>query len=365
MKNNKKLRTWPLLHLKKHLHRPGFYLLSAFCLFLLYIFMQVVFPTSERMTYGILARNVENLPLILEKLEDDSDIYTYVLFDDREALNTEVRSGRLDCGFVLDERLNAITDLTKMDRCVDYICSTSTTKGVFLKEKMFAAVYRMVLKQLLLSYANDGVSFKNPSPEIADVLMAAWQKYLSGQETLQVVFEEANVSVGNTEESFGSLVVTRSGLAAKGLALCGMVIFAFAIVFARTRFGTESRQMASALRGRERILWQLLEILMPVLAITVLVIIAYLFILASQGELTGAAGLKYSLAFILYGFVCTVWAGIYSRPFRSEGVYLCSIVCVLLLSIITCRSFINIQNLVPILKISRYFFPVNYLIMLR
>lgn len=189
MKTNK--RKWGLyfrLLVKKQLKSPRIYCLMGLCLLFLLVFQNIVFPASYRMEYGIFLDGAECGQDVLDRLAKD-DLYRYVLVDSREALMDEVRAGRLDCGFVLDKRLDEVETLADLDKRIDYICSTSTTKGSILKEKVFAAYLMSAAKLMLAAYSRDGKTFAQESEELTRDITGLFTGYLERGETLQVIFE--------------------------------------------------------------------------------------------------------------------------------------------------------------------------------
>ena len=132
MKPNRKVRHhFFLALLKRQLKKPGFYLIVLLCLFFLYVFVQVVFPSVERQEFGVYIGDTRNKEQLRAVLKEQEGAFRMVEYPDRESLEEDVTSGKADCGFVLDSRIDEVTSLEHMNGIADYICSTSTLEERF------------------------------------------------------------------------------------------------------------------------------------------------------------------------------------------------------------------------------------------
>ena len=366
--NNRRWRRFYLLLQKRHLKSPKVYCLTALCLLFLYVFQNVVFPTSYRMDYGVYVEDAKCADAVLEILLSD-DLYNCVVMDSRQALYDEVRAGRLDCGFVFDRRMDTITWMRGFDKLIDYVISTSTTKGNVLREKVFAAYLQSAMSMALTEVAADGRSYLDADENTVQEINDYFRHYMNGNETLQLIFEtvdtsETAVSTQQQKDAAAAVEFSLSdvSLLDKFLALCATMIFIAAVIFGRVRFSSECRRMRDAMRGTDREVWPFLSILAQVLPVTVVMLIAYITGLGIYGVLTPGKVLWAVPVFLVYGFACAVWAGVYSRLFTREAMYLGSLVGVIVLSMVTCKPFFRMNMFFPAIDILKWLFPMNYLV---
>ena len=357
--NLKRWGGYCFLLLKKQLRRPAIYVLSALCVLLLVVFHNVVFPSVAQMSYGVYNDDALCGEDIIRTLENADDPYELVRYQSREALTEDVRAGRVDCGFVLDHRLDLVTSLSNLTGIVDYICSTATTKGALLREKVLSSVFRSISGQVLAFLTTNGLTFAQESEALTADMMAAYQRYLDSADTLQLLFETVDTEE-TAEDGFKKLKEQEAGPYQRTLALAGILLFAAALVFARARFGKESKNMTGALRGKDRIAWVFLETLSPLLLAALVILIAALLLMP---PLPVSRILWTALIFFIYAVCCAAWSCLYSLLFRREASFISSMVFVVVFSIITCRAFLDISAMVPALGLLRWFFPVNYLIL--
>ena len=365
--NLKRWCRYYLLLQKRHLKSPRVYCLMALCLLFLYVFQNVVFPTSYRMEYGIYVNGAECADDVLAVLAQDP-LYRYVLTDSREALMDEVRAGRLDCGFVFDQRMDTVTNLKSLNKLIDYITSTSTSKGGVIRELVFAAFVQSAMKQTLTAVADAGESYVPPDGAYAGEIQEIYDGYMKGDQTLQVIFEtvDASETVHTEEEKEAAAAAEFSlsdvSLLDKFLALSVTLIFIAAIIFARVRFLTECRRMQNAMRGLDRAFWPFFNILAQLIPVAAAILAVYLAGLALYGVLTPAKAMLSIPVFALYTLVCAIWAFIYSGIFKKEAMYLGSILGVIVLGVVTVKPFFRVGMFVPAINILKWLFPMNYLL---
>ena len=374
------LTRWTLyagLLLKRQMRGPKVYILSALCIFLLYVFQNVVFPVSYRMEYGVFVDGAVCGEEIIERLKKD-DLYHVLVFDSRKAMEDEVRAGRIDCGFVLDSRLNGVKSLRNLRKLAEYVTSPSTAKGVVLREKVFAAFLASAAGQMLVSFTENGEIFETESDALKQDMERTYRYIHENTEVIEAIFETVDISASEKKENAASAAENerRSSEAAvefalsdvslldKFLGLCGIMIFSAAIIFARSRFSSECRRMVAAMRGADRTAWPVLNIITQVLPVSIAIIAAYIAGMHIYGCLTPALAVKSFVVFLLFGIFCSVWAYLYSLLFRKEAMYLGCIVGIIVLSLLTCKPFFRVGMFIPVVEAMKWLFPVNYLLMI-
>ena len=350
--------------LKRQLKKPGLYLIALLCLLFLYIFDQVVFPSVSQQKYGVVTAEAECEDQLMAILKAQDGVYQVVNYPDRATLEKEVIAGHVDCGFVLDGRIDKVMDLNHMDGLADYISSTATLKGTVLQEKVFAAILQVVSARILEDLTRGKKVYEEESDELTAEVMDYYKYYLDGNETLQIDLEIVQVPEGMADKVARTFRVSDTLPDARRFALCGILIFACALIFARNKFSTESKSIFGALRGAERTRWRFLEIVNPVLIISLGVAAAYLILQLTGGEngkLSVKTGLMTTGILILFGIICAAWAGLYSCIFLREEIYLFTVPVVVILSVVTCPAIINLGGLVPVLGVLKWIFPATYL----
>ncbi|MBQ8305400.1 MAG: hypothetical protein IJX90_04190 [Blautia sp.] len=353
--DNKIWGTRFLLLLKRQLKKPGIYLLAACFVFLLYLFQNVVFPSFESRSAGIVIDGSKSGASILSYLKKTEGPYAFVEISSREELTEEVGSGRLDCGFVIRDSLDQVVSLSKIEQVAEYYASPSTMRGAVLKEKVFSAILRQVAEQVLTDISGNGSLFAEKGQALTGDLLASYHDILESGNTLQVVFETVDVSGDAGAKEDGSTPAVRF------YALISTLLFAAAILFGRSRFQDETRVIGSSLRGGERFLWRFLLVLAPMLPITLVLWLMWAYYLMKNGLFTAGILLSTLLALCVYAVFCSLWTCLYTKLFRKEEFYLVSVPCVLVLAITSCGAFIKATSFLPVLGVLKWLFPVSYM----
>ena len=345
------------LILKEQIRKPSVYLVGGFCLLFLMLFQNVVRDGSELMSYGVVNEGGICAEEVISYLENVPDPFTLVRVESRKELERLVEAGQLDCGFVFDTRLDEISGIADMAGTIDYVCTTSTSRGPILQEKVYSASLRAAANKELITLARDGKTFKNKqdADAIEAMLLSSYEEYLEGDETLQVIFEYVDVSgTSGGQKNVFSPAETRKQ---KILAICKILLFAASLVFAGSRFSTRYAAIRKSLRGAYRPAFQISAVLSPMLPSSVILLCGYLYILNRIGLFTPETAVFSLLFFAGYVCLCTVWSCLYSKLFPNGSAYISSLIGVLLLSVLTENVLINAGTLVPALKILGWIIP--------
>ena len=118
------------------------------------------------------------------------------------------------------------------------------------------------------------------------------------------------------------------------VALIGILVFAAAVVFGRLRFSEESARFSGGLLPGKKKVWRFLEILAPVLLITLVLSVPLVRRLVSIDCPPGHT-VQVLLLLLLSAVLSTAWAFVYASLFSSERYYISSIPLVLILCIVT------------------------------
>lgn len=331
MRKLRQYGNWFVLLIKRQLKRPGIYLLTGLFLLFLFIFQQIVFPEDRSLTYGIMNGGAECGDAVIRDLRDD-DLYTAVRVSSYAALERGVSSGRLDCGFVLKKGLDDVSGVDNLAGTIDYVSSTSTVYGPILKEKVLAAVLRETTRKMLADigrddtlYVQDGVD----SDQLVQTLSDAFDYYLDSDETIRVEYETVEVdgAAAAKKDSYPES-------ARRFIALIGILVFAAAVVFGRLRFSEESARFSGGLLPGMKRVWRFLEILAPVLLITLALSVPLINRLLAIGCAPGHM-VQVLLLLLLSAVLSALWAFVYALLFSSERYYISSIPLVLILCIVT------------------------------
>lgn len=330
---------------KKNLQSPGFYVLLLCELAVFLLFGKAVFPTYENRNFGVYTEETVYGEQICRDLQAEFPDSCWIV-DSREELEGLVESGELSAGFVLKEDMDRVIETGELLPCMEYISGTTAAAGTALTESVFAALLVYMDEQELERLAADPEIY---SGEGSEKLLAAYHRYLSSDEVLQVYFGEVN---GDEIRS----VAAEEETADKRLAVCEILIFASALISAAGRFRKKRRRLTAVMAPGEHILWNGMEIYVPTLLSGAVLAAAWI---CSTEIADGAAG-TVLLLLLVFCPLCSVYGEVLSYCFRKEAFYLFTVIGILLLAVIADTELIPSAALFPQLKGLGFFFPTGW-----
>ena len=333
------------------LKRPSFYFILILALVLGTVFVRVYVPDSSVSRIGVFntvpdgtsGAGAFSAGELIRALQED-DAYEFVLYDSEEELREDVLAGKNDCGIIIEKDPAEATRSLETDGVLKLVSSTSSTKSLLVREKVFAVYFRAMSDCLLTALSTDGETYLNESEELTKALIDVNHKYLeqSGVLTMHGLENNTAGSLSRDETRASEAAFEERSAAARTIA--GLLIFACALLFSIYRFSGEYKALSAAMKPRERLLWLFLMILIPV------------FFTA----LIPGIVLKSPAILILCPVLCSLWALVYSLAFKKDTVFLLSLISVLLLCALYSPAVSSYTSMIPALRYLKYLFPVTY-----
>lgn len=349
------------LLMKRQFCRAGYWISLILALLFAALLMQMTAPGVST-DYGICNGGGEIAGKLTNQLMQETEDSWCIVYQDKKQMEKDLLAGRLDCAFVFDGRLDRGLEDGSLAGTIDYYRTSSTQQGEVLKEQIYSELYQYAARETLRSYAEDGRTFEGTSEEdcgfakkreqIRESLLEEYDNYRKDPQIFQVNFidEEDEQAVPDSEG-------TDTGR--RNAAFCGMILFALALVYARVRFTAGHRRMMAAFDGRGRRCWRLCEAMASMLPAA----LTFGIFAACRPE-TDIGGLPAVLIFLLYGLLCSLWSILFAGLFRSESLYLFSLLSVLALTAVTCPVFTAYSSLTGALTLLRWVFPLQYLLLM-
>ena len=332
---------WYFLQLKAWLKRGTSLLLLASMFFVVWFAGQISMPQSDNVTVGIVETDGTHGKEVLEHLTQRESLFSFVMYDSKEALQEDVIAGKLECGFYFSNNFEKKFEHEKLKNSVSYLCTPLTTKGEVARETFYAALFEVYGAQMLSARTEQ--LFGDDAKAACDVLLANYEKYLKGNEVFQVNVEQTE-AVETTEKE--KQVFPLHGLVA---------LFLFLNLFVEygRRFEAGSGKPYLALPAPLGQGFQM----MGLLAAGTVPAVAGLVLLLCSGESRGL--LREISAMILLLAACIVWIWIVGKWIQNLTGFTSSIFLLVLFNLLFCPVFVDIAAYIPALKFVRYFFPVG------
>ena len=278
---------------------------------------------------------------MLEHLTQRESLFSFVMYDNKEALQEDVIAGKLECGFYFSNNFEKKFEHEKLKNSVSYLCTPLTTKGEVARETFYAALFEVYGAQMLSARTEQ--LFGDNAAAAGDVLLANNEKYLKGNEVFQVNVEQTE-AVQTIED--GKQVFALHGLVA---------LFLFLIIYVEygRRFDAGSGKPYLALPAPLGEGFQM----MGLLAAGTVPAVAGLVLLLCSGESRGL--LREISAMILLLAACIVWIWIVGKWIQNLTGFTSSIFLLVLINLLFCPVFVDIAAFIPALKFVRYLCPVG------
>lgn len=332
---------WYFLQLKAWLKRGTSLLLLVSMLFVVWFSGQISMPQSDNVTVGIVETDGAHGKEVLEHLTQRESLFSFVMYDSKEALQEDVIAGKLECGFYFSNNFEKKFEHEKLKNSVSYLCTPLTTKGEVARETFYAALFEVYGAQMLSARTEQ--LFGDDAKAACDVLLANNEKYLKGNEVFQVDVEQTE-AVETTEKE--KQVFPLHGLVA---------LFLFLNLFVEygRRFEAGSGKPYLALPAPFGEEFQMLGLLAAgtVPALTGVVL------LFCSGE--GCGLLREISAMLLLLAVCIVWIWIVGKWIQNLTGFTSCIFLLVLINLLFCPVFVDIAAFIPALKFVRYLCPVG------
>ncbi len=310
---------WIFLNIKRLLMTPETYLEMGIIVITLVLCTNINIPDSSTMSIGLMYGGGETARQMYEELLVDGT-YDYVEYVDRQVLARDVTSGVVDCGFVFDERIDTAIEGDDIAECIEYIQSTTTSKGSVLREKVYAILYRHISEHLLVANVASGEMFSGDRQQIEQTLLGRNEYYANSDEVFTIVFSSRES--GQTQ---GAYIKTDEKDICQSIEiyLIAIVIFAASLFGMSACFDSRARRVLGRLSRHERHIY----IYMSSLAHGILVY-ATLFLYFCH---SGAVGVGVWMLLLIYTLATTLVAQLLSYIIRNRNIYLYMSLCLVIL----------------------------------
>ena len=298
-------------------------------------------PQSDNVTVGIVETDGAHGKEVLQHLTQRESLFSFVMYDSKEALQEDVIAGKLECGFYFSNNFEKKFEHEKLKNSVSYLCTPLTTKGEVARETFYAALFEVYGAQMLSARTEQ--LFGDDAKAACDVLLANYEKYLKGNEVFQVNVEQTE-AVETTEKE--KQVFPLHGLVA---------LFLFLNLFVEygRRFEAGSGKPYLALPAPFGEEFQMLGLLA---AGTVPAVAGLVLLLCSRGS---RGLLREISAMLLLLAACIVWIWIVGKWIQNLTSFTSHMFLLVLINLVFCPVLVDIAAYIPALKFVRYFCPVG------
>ncbi len=178
-------------HTKALLKKRSTWVLICSFVLLFAVIKGMTFPDPDNTRIGFILNDSEYAEKIADDMKKTSDVYSIVLYEDKDEMSKEIVNGNLECGFVFDDSFDESFERGKLNNTVEYVSSPYTTKGMAVRESFSAAFMRQYSFDIIKgSYTKVfGRTDKETKEEILNYIKEKNAYYIDSNEIFEVDFE--------------------------------------------------------------------------------------------------------------------------------------------------------------------------------
>lgn len=348
----KKTMTWLFILTKRTLKSP----LLLILLFIMPILAIVVnklpgFDTELAYCAGIYLEGEDKLAVDLRDALTDADgIFKFVEYTDLDQMYEDVRSEKINCGYILPSNFSHRTSISDIRECITVIKPPNSNIQPAVNEFVYAALIKLQNAYLLPNFVESTGLFEELTTEQIDSLLAYYNTYADSDRTFKVIFQSYGVA-GITEQKGSTQAVT---FPLRGI--LAIMVFLAGIFGAATFMMDREKGIFDTLSIKYRIICQVVYIFIPAFLFGVCALLT----LGLSGTFT--VPLIEIGAMLLLIFLVTLFGQGLIYATRNSKICIACIPGMLIGSLIFCPVFLHASSYVPAAKfIEKLFVPFYYL----
>ena len=348
----KKTMTWLFILTKRTLKSP----LLLILLFVMPILAVVVnnlpgFDTELAYCAGIYLEGDDKLSVDLKNdLIKGDDVFKFVEYTDLDQMYEDVRSEKINCGYVLPANFSHRTSISQCSECITVIKPPNSNIQPAVNEFVYAALIRLQNEYILPGFVKNTGLFEELTTEQVDSLLAYYNTYADSDRTFKAIFQSYGVA-GITEQKGSTQSVT---FPLRGI--LAIMVFLAGIFGAATFMMDREKGIFDTISIKYRILCQVVYILIP----SFLFGACALLTLGLSGMFT--LPMVEILAMLLLIVLVTLFGQVLIFATRNSKICIACIPGMLIGSLIFCPVFLHASSYVPAAKfIEKLFVPFYYL----
>lgn len=182
--------TWFRIFLIRELKQPIFYIELAVMLVAISIVNGISIPAEDELQVGIVYTSGLG-EKIYDSVSSDEKSVELVRYNDEDDMKSSVKTGRIDCGFVIPGSLD--------DEKIRYYQSPFTRAGELEKEAIFAASYQIISEEILLQ--TDKEIYGDENQERREYLLDKNHELLTDEQVLTIDWETVGDSKPDNKQT--------------------------------------------------------------------------------------------------------------------------------------------------------------------
>lgn len=333
---------WFLLLEKETIRRKGFWIQIFAIFFLLFLISQVHMPGEENNRAGVFLGGSQKAGEILLYLQKEDSLFDFQEYENKDALEQDVVSGKVECGFFFPEDFDLQMQEGIEEGSILYLCTPLSTKGEVMKETFYSALFYFYSDTILKQCEQE--VFGEEDAEKSRLLLEQNHKNQKDAPSLHVKIEEA--AAKKAEHAVDSKVYPIQGMA-------GLFVFLTMFLSYIRRFEPDRKAILQFLPVLERRLFLYLD----VAAAGIIPGLIGLGAIWMSADNRGALLELFYMIFLV--IVSGAWILLVGSMAKSSDMLLSFILGFVAATLVLCPVFIDISSYIPAAAYVRRLLPVG------
>lgn len=335
-----KILVWYVLFFKSYLKRKSAWIQIIAMILMTSLMLAVHIPDGNNMYGGIYISESNVAEQVVEHLTENST-FQFIVYDNREELQKDVESGKLECGFVIAQDFDQKIKKGDLEDCVLYICTPMTSKGEVMKESFYEAFFQIYSDTILEN--NEKLFFGNENDRRLDKWISTNHEYREGSKLFRVEYHEVYSAV--------SLQAERKIYPVQGVV--GLMILLILFLSHGRRFEPNGMAVEKALFGKERFFYSVCGMLA---AGTIPALTGIILVLYSGGSRGTLREIFFMILFLIWA---AVWTWLIGKLQHSLEGQISLVLIILVINVLICPIFFDLAEYIPAMQYVKYISPLG------
>jgi len=300
-------------------------------------------PDADNVTAGVVCEDDGYGEVITQLLLENHTVFEFVRYENREELEKDVVSGKLECGFILHEDLDKSLKKGELKGTITYVATPLATKGETMQELVFAQVMRVYSDEILK--ASDKEIYGDTDEERIKKLLERNHYYQNSDAVFGLEIVELDVAVSHDTQKEQASYPMQGTI--------GVIIFLIMLLAYGKKFETNGYSVQKAMDKGERFVYCCMNHLA---AGTIPAVTGLGFILTLSGH---RGVLKEIILMVLFLVLSAVFVTVVGNLMKKSTTYLAGTVSLLMINLLLCPVFMDWAVYVPAIGFLRLIFPLG------
>ena len=185
-----------LYYIKIALYRRSTWVVLLTLIFLGFVVSGISLPKENNTLIGVITNGSGYAQSIvgendLEQVHRNGGTFSFLNYENVSALVNDVKTGQIECGFIIDEDFDKNLARGRGDDSIECIVSPYSIRSEAAKEVLYSRIFNEYSKELMLkAYDSQYPGSIDSNPIIKEKLIESYQKYAGSDRIFNVEYRD-------------------------------------------------------------------------------------------------------------------------------------------------------------------------------